>query len=617
MATGTRAVAKSDPAALIHLDPESGLTLQAQIRQRLVRLVLEEGSWPAGKRIPSSRELAGQLGVSRNTVVLACQQLVSEGYLLSRERSGLYINPEVRDPEVGFAHPAGKRQRPRPGSAGIAARRGPAQAGEAAGRSSSVPEFSFVDGPFDASLYPGADWREAVRLSLGAREIQDWAANDGSADDPMLIDEIRSKILPRRGIQAQPDEILVTLGARQALSLIAALYGGAHARIAVEEPGDPEARGRFSKAGSTLVHLPVDGQGMVIDARLDSCTAVHVTPSHQVPTAVTMSMPRRRRLLQRAAQLGIAVIEDDRVPESNYLAHAHPALRSLDQAGNVVYFSSLGRVLGSWLRMGFMVAPATVIAAARELRSQSAGHPPLNNQRAVAHYLALGHYDARAKRLAQEFRRRWTALRDALNHYLHRYVVTSPSMGGTAFWIRGPEDLDAAAMVGESARRGVALEPVDRYFATGEHPANCFRMGVSAIPLEQIRPGVQKLREIFMDLGAGGSERLESSHGRWLRGDALKKRVTGATLRLETVYGDPCTIELRKDGSMVGCAGIDGEDRDTGRWWVDGDLWFRHWDRWAYGEPSAYYAVIDGRKVKLFNLDKRLVDVIGIEPPAG
>jgi GntR family transcriptional regulator/MocR family aminotransferase len=172
-------------------------------------------------------------------------------------------------------------------------------------------------------------------------------------------------------------------------------------------------------------------------------------------------------------------------------------------------------------------------------------------------------------------------------------------------------------MVDESARRGVALEPVNRYFATGQQPANCFRMGVSAIPLEQIRPGVQKLREIFMDLGAGGSERLDSTSGRWLRGDELRRTVTGATLSLQTVYGDPCTIELRPDGSMVGWAGAEGEDHDTGRWWVDGDLWLRHWERWAYGEPGAYYAVLEDGKVKLFNLDKRLVDVVGIAPAPG
>ena len=603
----------SDPTALIYLDPESGLTLQAQIRQRLVRLVLEEGSWPTDQRIPSSRELAAQLDVSRNTVVLACQQLLAEGYLVSRERSGLYINPDVRDPEVGFANPASRRKGSRQAATGRSAPRSPARA-STVGPSPGLVEFSFIDGPFDPSLYPGADWREAVRLSLGPREIEGWAANDGSADDPMLIDEIRSRILPRRGIQARPEEILVTLGARQALSLVAGLFGGAKARVAVEEPGDPEARGRFLDAGSTLVPLPVDAQGMVVDERLDRCTVVHVTPSHQVPTAVTMSMSRRRRLLRRAAQLGMTIVEDDRVPESNYLAHAHPALRGLDEHGNVTYVSSLSRVLGPWLRIGFMVAPAPVIAAARELRRASAGHPPPNNQRAAAYYLALGHYDARAKRLAQEFRRRWTALRDALNHYLHRYVVTSRSMGGTAFWIRGPEDLDAAAMVAESARRGVALEPVDRYFTTDDRPPNCFRMGVSAVPLDKIRPGVQRLRELFMELGAGGAERLESSRGTWLRGGALENMVSGATLRLQTVYGDPCTIELKADGTMIGRAGVEADDCDTGHWWIDGDLWFRHWRRWAYGEPSAYFAVVDGGKIKLFNLERRLVDVLGIEP---
>jgi GntR family transcriptional regulator / MocR family aminotransferase len=607
-------VTESDPSALIFIDPDSSLTLQAQIRQRIVRLVLE-GTWPADRRLPSSRELAAQLEVSRNTVILACQQLLAEGYLVSRERSGLYVNPEIRESEAGIAHPAlragGRRRVRAPGTATGRSR------SFAVSRDSSnvTAEYSFIDGPFDASFNPGPDWREATRLSLGAREIEKWASNDGSHDDPMLLEEICARILPKRGIRASPDEVLITLGARQALSLIGELFGGFAATLALEEPGRPEACERFRRGGARLVHLPVDAHGIVVDERLDDCTAVYVTPSHHVPTAVTMSLPRRRRLLKRAAELAITIIEDDRVPESNYLGHPHPALFSLDERGGVVYFSSLSRVLGPWVRLGFMVGPAPLIAAARELRAASVGHPPPGLQRAAAYYLGLGHYDARARRLAREFRRRWTALRDALNHYLHRHIVTSPSMGGTAFWVRGPEDLDAAALVTAAARRGLALEPIDRYYTTSACPPNCFRMGVSAIPLERIRPGVAKLAQLFMDLEAGGSETLEASPGIWLRGDALRATVTGATLRLETVYGDPCTIELQADGHMVGCAGVAGEDRDSGRWWVTGDLWHRHWDHWAYGEPGAYYAVLDGRRVKLFNLERRLVDIVEIEPP--
>lgn len=600
--------------ALINLDPDSGLTLQAQIRRELVRLVLE-GTWPANRRLPSSRELAEQLGVSRNTAVLACQQLLAEGYLVSRARSGLYVNPDIVEGQVGFAHPSTvvARQTPARGDRRRTTRASAAD-GPGARARPPAPEYSFVDGAFDPALYPATDWREATRLSLGRREIETWASGDGAIDDPMLVEEIRRKILPQRGIHAAPEEILVTIGVRQALSLLADLCGGPDAVVAVEEPGNPGARERFESSGARLVHLPVDGQGMVVDERLDACTAAYVSPSHQVPTAVTMSMARRRKLLKRASQLGLMLIEDDRVPESNYLGHPHPALRGLDRGDRVIYISSLGRALGPWVRLGFMVGPPQLIAAARDLRGRTVGHPPPNNQRAAAYFLSLGHYDAQAKRLAREFRRRWTALRDALNHHLHRSIVTSPSMGGTAFWVRGPDDLDATALVHEAARRGVALESVDQYYATASRPTNCFRMGVSAIPLDRIRPGVVKLARLLMDLDTGGAEQLEDCRGRWLRGDALRATVSGATLRLETVYGDPCTIELRNDGVMTGRAGARDEDCDTGRWWIDGDLWYRQWERWAYGEPGAYYTVVDGRRIKWFNLERRLVDVAGFEP---
>ena len=599
------------PAALISLDPESGLTLQAQIRRQLVRLV-GGGAWPPDRRLPSSRELAQQLGVSRNTTVLACQQLLAEGYLVSRARSGLYVNPDIVAGDVGFAHPALKAP------TGRKARRGNRETmsrPRAAGRPAVHPalEYSFVDGVYDPSLYPATEWREAMRLSLGRHEIEQWSTSDGTRDDPMLVEEIRSKILPQRGIQAEPEEILITLGARQAIWLLSDLYGGRRATIAVEEPGNPEVRERLRRSGARLVHVPVDAQGMAVDSHIESCTVVYVTPSHQVPTAVTMSMARRKRLLKLATERGLLIIEDDRVPESNYLGHPHPALRSLDTDDRVVYVSSLSRVLGPWLRIGFMVGPARIIAAAREQRSLSVGHPPLNNQRAAAYFLALGHYDAHAKRLAREFRRRWTALRDALNHHLHRSVMTSPSMGGTAFWVRGPEDLDASMLVHEAARRGVALEPVGRYYADKAPPANCFRMGVSAVPLERIRPGVMRIQKLFMELGAGGVEQLDDCGGRWLRSTELRAAVSGATLRLRTVYDDPCTIELHPDGRMTGRAGRNDEDCDIGRWWIDGDLWYRQWERWAYGEASAYYTVVDGSRIKWFNQERRLVDAADIE----
>jgi GntR family transcriptional regulator/MocR family aminotransferase len=280
----------------------------------------------------------------------------------------------------------------------------------------------------------------------------------------------------------------------------------------------------------------------------------------------------------------------------------------MDRDNCVVYVSSLAKVVAPWLRLGFMVAAPELIEAARELRRLTVRHPPPHDQRAVALFLALGHYDALLVQLGQVFRDRWHALRDALNYCLQRSVVTAPATGGTSCWVQGPPELDTAHLIPAAARRGVYIEPVDRYYAAAEHPRNCFRMSVRGIPVERIRGAVRKIADLVRDLDRGLSERLESCVGQWLRGEELRERLAGSSIYLDTVYGDPCTIDLLPDGRMLGRAGFADEDCDSGRWWVEGDLWFRQWQNWVYGEAVGYYTVIDGTTIKWFNADGRLAD---------
>ena len=194
--------------ALIYLDPDSGLSLQNQIRQKLVDSIMS-GTFPPGQRLPSSRRLAEQLGVSRNTVVLAYEQLVEEGFLDSRERSGIYVSEDVLEGRVGFQRPPASQlesdekweRRIRGGVVGKPRFQWPADWQQ--------HPYPFIDGQFDDSLYPTTQWREANRMAMGARIVREGSVTDGDADDPVLIEEIRTKMLPRRGINANPDEILI------------------------------------------------------------------------------------------------------------------------------------------------------------------------------------------------------------------------------------------------------------------------------------------------------------------------------------------------------------------------------------------------------------------------
>jgi len=593
--------------AFIFLDPDSDLNLQEQVRRKLVEAACA-GAFPPGRRLPSSRALADQLGVARNTVTLAYQKLIDEGLFISRERSGIYVDHDMLRGRTAVQSVAGGRE-PAPSSLW----KGRFKTGEgddpAARRTPNWRQYPypFIDGLFDASLFPVAEWREASRQALAVGDIAQWSTDSGDADDPMLIEEIRTKVLPRRGIQARPDEILITVGAQQALALVSQMLIDASSTVAIENPGYPDMRRLAADQGARLVHQAVDDEGLVVDRRLDDCDLVYVTPSHQFPTGVMMTRARREALLKKAAARDMVIIEDDFACETNYLDEACPALRSLDHDDRVIYVAGLSKVLGPGLRLGFMVASAEVIAEARRLRHLAIRHPPLNNQRAAAHFLAMGHYDATMMRLGRLFRERRTALRDALNHYLQQSVAIAPLRGGATYWVRGPEHLDVADFAAEAERRGVLIEPVEPYYAGNKAPRNIFRLGVTSLPLDRIRQGVAVLADLMRGLPGTASSFPHGVEAR-LTGDALHQAMAGSVLLCKTVYGDPCTIELLPDGQMVGRAGYANEDCDVGRWWVEGDVWRRQWTRWSYGEISSLRTVIVGDRIGWFDAEGRLVD---------
>ncbi len=601
--------------AIIYLDPGSAMNLQNQIRQRLVDGILN-GAFPPGMKLPSSRKLAQQLEVARNTVVLAYQQLTAEGYLVSRQRSGIFVNDEILESRVGYgggivptseeASAAWKKRTKRKDVGGPAV-------------AQDLPNwdkypYPFIDGKFDSSLFPLAEWREASRLALSVADVRDWSTGSGDADDPMLVDEIRSKILTRRGIQAGPDEILITMGAQHSLYLISHLLADQSVTAAIEEPGNTEMRRLLRQNGAKTAPQVVDDQGIVVNEDLGKCDLVYVTPSHQIPTAAVMSQRRREKLVSAAATDDFLIIEDDYECEINYLDRPQPALRSMDQAGRVIYAAGFSKVLAPGLRLGFIVADAEFIQRVRALRRAMMNHPPLNNQRAAAFFLSLGHYDALMTRLGRMFQERRLALRDALNWMRGVPMEISPEVGGTTYWVRTPDTFDVEAFAHSAAERGILVEPVRHYYANKENAENCFRMGVTSLDIERIRPGVTRLVELIRSQVKEQVEHLSTSVGDWLTGDDLEAAMSGATILYREVYGAPCTIRYHHDGSMTGVLGYSNEERDTGRWRINDDRFYRQWNRWNYGEEKGYFIVIDGEQIKFFNDDRQIIDTAFIQP---
>ncbi len=482
--------------ALFHLDPLDGAGLQAQVREMLVSAILSRRLQP-GEAVPSSRAMADQLSVSRNTITLAYQALVADGYLESRNRSGYYVGIEapVSDPSPRFAANGG-------------AANASAQHAHWSGRFRRLysdldrvakplnwREYSypFVYGQADPTLFNHSDWRDCARQALGLRNFEAMAGDKGEADDPLLIDYIRARTLPRRGVLATTEQILVTLGAQNALYLLSELFCTDGARVAIEDPCYPDLRNTLQRLGANIVLIPVDEHGMVVDDRLKDVDVVFVTPSHHAPTTATMPLERRRALLAAADLHDFIIIEDDYDFELGFLQKPAPALKSLDRSDRVIYVGSFSKSLFPGLRLGYVAAPEAVIAEVRALRFLMLRHPPGYAQRTAAYFLALGHHDALIKRLRNALTQRRSAMEEALDN-AGLSDARAPKFGGASFWIETPIGIDTTELAARLANRSVLIEPGAPFFAHRE-VSHHMRLGYSSIPSEKIAAGIEIIRE--------------------------------------------------------------------------------------------------------------------------
>jgi len=484
----------------------SGLSLQGKIRQMLVSAILDE-QLPQGVPLPSSRELSAQLRVARNTVVLAYQQLVDEGYLIARERSGYFVNPEILGARVSGV--ASLRGAPGPGMHASSrpdwGRRfvfRPTQQRNIVKRANwrDYP-YPFLYGQYDPALFPTADWRECCLKALSVLDIHEWAQDMILRDDESLVQQIRTRVLPRRGVWAGTDEIVVTVGAQQALYLLADLLVSPDTPVGIEDPGYPDARNIFGRHTAHLQPLPIDAEGLVLSDALRACDYVYVTPGHQCPTTVTMPLARRQALLQLADESDFVLIEDDYESESRFEGDPTPTLKSLDRNNRVIYVGSLSKSLAPGLRIGYIVGPAELIAELRGVRRLMLRHPSAYIQRAFSLFLSLGHYDAHLRRLSAAHRERAEAVLAALSAHMPGFRAV-PIAGGASCWVEGPAWLDADALARLAELQGVLIEPGSVFFMAEPAPRKSFRLGYSSIPLERIDAGIRVLAGVARELHA-------------------------------------------------------------------------------------------------------------------
>ena len=363
--------------SLFALEDKPALSLQQRLRLTVVEAILD-GRLPSGATLPSSRELAKALGLSRNTVSSAYMRLVDDGFLEAHPRSGVFVKPH-RDDQTpraeapASAHTAGHVHALSPDWSARLIRSVSDQ------RTLVKPDqwhqypYPFVYGTFDPQLFPTEAFRESCVHSLARAHLPQWTPDFELNDVPELIEQIRLRLLPKRGVFALPEEILITVGAQNAYYMLAEALFNTHSRVGLEEPGHPHARNSFAARQPQWLPLPVDDQGLKVE-QLPSLDYVYVTPSHQSPTTRTLSLQRRQQLLALAEQRDFVVIEDDYEAENLYAGEPMPALKSLDKVGRVVYVGSISKSLSPSLRLGYIVAPRPLIAALRVLL-QLLAHP--------------------------------------------------------------------------------------------------------------------------------------------------------------------------------------------------------------------------------------------------
>lgn len=475
-----------------HLPKNSGLLLRDQICE-VVSAAINAQTIAPGQKLPSCRALAQQLGVSRNTVFSAYGKLVDLEILVAKDRSRFVVNAAWS----GTTQPTETHNAPSLPIAHLlpAAKNAPSSLPkiEHPTNWSSYP-YPFIYNQADPSMFPLQGWRECMRDAMNVKRLSTWSGDAGGEDSALLIAQLRQRLLGYRGLRVSEDEILITSGAQNALFILGLLFRDAAGDFAVEDPGYPEARTAFVLSGNTVGAAPVDSNGVVPEKIPAGCKVLYCTPSHQFPTGVTLPLERRHQLLDLAQAKGMAIIEDDYEAEMNYRRDRLPPIRALDQGGSVIYTGSLSKTVSPGLRLGFMVAHPEVIREAKLIRRAMLRHPPMILQDAMAHFLAMGHYDAHLRRLHRRLRARWETMKDALDRHIPEYA-TNGSDGGTCFWLEGSQQPRAGTFQQRLNSRGVLFDDGPVFFSDPSRARGKFRLGFAASPLKAIEPGIKIIAE--------------------------------------------------------------------------------------------------------------------------
>jgi GntR family transcriptional regulator / MocR family aminotransferase len=463
----------------------------ARSLHRQLRMAILEKRIPSGYALPSTRRLADNLRIGRNTVIAAYDLLVAAGYARSRQGARLLVTlPHAGEAPRQTATPKRKQRRPvqRESNSHIAPtwRRRP----ERIVYPGPLPARCFRTGVPENRYFDHETWRRLTSRALRAFARRPF--NYGPAQGlPELRDAIAGHVAFVRAVVCEPDDLVITSGAQQAFDLLARLLvTPGQTRVAVEDPGYPPTRAAFAAAGARLVPVPVDSEGLRVDRLPSDIKVISVTPSHQSPTGVMMSSARRAALLARAQALDAVVIEDDYDGEFLYDTRAHDALQTLDREARVFYVSTFSKSLFPTLRKGFVVAPAWAREALIDIKHATDSHTDAVTQATLAAFIAEGHLARHIRRMRPIYAQRRRALGNGAQEHWAGFMEVIPGNAGLHLSTRIAEPARSRAIIDCALPHLPGALPLSAYSA-GASKRHGLCIGYGGVEVDQIATAVR------------------------------------------------------------------------------------------------------------------------------
>jgi GntR family transcriptional regulator/MocR family aminotransferase len=468
----------------IVIDRRQAAPLHRQIYEQW-RAGILGGRLAPGERMPSSRELATALRVSRATVATAYDQLMAEGYLDSQHGSGTFVCRDLPERAMRPGRPAVARRAERPARVSAFATR-------LAPVTSRAPAMArtlnlSTDGPtFDQ--FPFGVWKRLVRRHLQALGPSLFEYPTHGAGHPALREVLAAYLARSRAVPCDASQIVVVNGSQQALDLCARVLVDPGDDVAVEDPGYLGARELFAASGARVRPVPVDDDGLVVSALPPTARVVYITPSHQFPLGVSMSLARRLELLEWARVHRALIVEDDYDSEYRYGGAPLPALQGLSGDAGVVYVGTFSNVMFPGLRLGYLVLPSGLIEPFQRAKWLSDRHTAHLDQAALADFIREGHMERHIRRMRRVYKRRRDTFLDALARGFGDRARVLGDASGMHLVVR----FDSPVVAARAARSGVHLVSTRVYYA-GDAPPHDFIVRFTGLSERGIREAVKRL----------------------------------------------------------------------------------------------------------------------------